>query len=219
MNAVPRRATLSHVQEQGREARREAFREAVYEAARGLFEQHGFRDLKMADIAEALGVAKGTLYNYFDSKDEIFAVLAERGRAEFFASLDTKMAQTTGWDRLEALVRGALEFLERHARRLQVYAEATGLALTPDADPGNETGRTAYIERLQRTLAELREAGQICGASVEFLALALDGVVDAMARDWLRRGQPPGLADRTDEIIQLFARGVRPSHPPAGRPR
>jgi TetR/AcrR family fatty acid metabolism transcriptional regulator len=48
---------------------RDAFRAGLCEAAERVFARAGFQATKMTDIARAGGVAVGTLYNYFDSKE------------------------------------------------------------------------------------------------------------------------------------------------------
>ena len=53
-------------------ARPRGSREAIVDAAEGLFLAHGFGAVSMDDLAEAAGVARRTLYNQFASKEEIF---------------------------------------------------------------------------------------------------------------------------------------------------
>lgn len=206
LNGVSR-PTLSQVQEHAREARREAFRGAVFVAARELFERRGFRDVKMSDIAEAVGVAKGTLYNYFENKEEIFAELAEEYLHDLFAVLDAEVAARSGWGRLEALVEGVLAVVERNARGFAVYVEVTDLGESTLAHAG---GRKAYLGRLRSVLEELHQAGELrASISLAIMTPALDGIIDAVIRHWHREDHPPGLAAKAPEIIELFARGVR----------
>ena len=46
-------------------------RERISEVARGLIARYGFKKTTMSDIAQAVGVAKATLYHYFRSKEDI----------------------------------------------------------------------------------------------------------------------------------------------------
>jgi AcrR family transcriptional regulator len=54
---------------------RAARREEILAAARSIFARQGFRGTTIADIAEEAGIALGTIYLYFPSKDEVFAAL------------------------------------------------------------------------------------------------------------------------------------------------
>ena len=48
-------------------------RESILQAASELFGSKGYLETKMSDIADACGIAKGTMYEYFSSKDELAA--------------------------------------------------------------------------------------------------------------------------------------------------
>ena len=52
-------------------------RARIVEAAKLVFEDHGFLDARISDIAERAGLSHGSFYHYFDSKDEVFLEVAE----------------------------------------------------------------------------------------------------------------------------------------------
>ena len=54
------------------EPMKDAKREAILKAANEQFKQYGFRKTSMDDIARRMGISRGSLYSYFDNKDEIF---------------------------------------------------------------------------------------------------------------------------------------------------
>ena len=62
-------------------------RNAILDAAETLFVEHQGRIANMAEVAEAAGLAKGTVYLYFPSKEEMLLALHERQVAQFFAAL------------------------------------------------------------------------------------------------------------------------------------
>ena len=70
---------------------KEARRQAILDAADELFAQrHSLANV--ADVAEAAGLAKGTVYLYFQSKEEIYLALHSRGVEHFFSSLIERLA-------------------------------------------------------------------------------------------------------------------------------
>ena len=74
-------ATLRAPKKSARRSARLAFRSDLHAAAEAVFAEKGFAATKMTDIAERAGVAVGTLYNYFPSKEEIFQeIFATRSR-------------------------------------------------------------------------------------------------------------------------------------------
>ena len=66
---------------------KEARRHALLDAAEALFLRHPDRVASVAEVAEAAGLAKGTVYLYFPSKEEMLLSLHERHVAAFFAAL------------------------------------------------------------------------------------------------------------------------------------
>jgi AcrR family transcriptional regulator len=81
-------------------------------AASRLFEERGFETVTIADITEAAGVAKGTFYLYFDSKDGLLDAL-RRGLTDLAASLldDLGLPADDDWAAFtDSLVRRAISF-------------------------------------------------------------------------------------------------------------
>src|SRR5699024_10237277 len=63
-------------------ARGQGTREKILHAARRVFERKGYLDVKIIDITREAGVAAGSFYTYFESKEDTFAVLLEMLREE-----------------------------------------------------------------------------------------------------------------------------------------
>lgn len=69
---------LPHLKAMGRRERRAAeTRVRLFRTAMELFAKRGFGDVTVEDITEAADVGKGTFFNYFQSKDHVFGVMAE----------------------------------------------------------------------------------------------------------------------------------------------
>jgi AcrR family transcriptional regulator len=67
---------------------REEVRKKVVEAAYDLFVSKGYHSTTMEEIADRLGVTKPALYQYFPSKEDLYAAVAEHGREKLAAILD-----------------------------------------------------------------------------------------------------------------------------------
>ncbi|MDF2368989.1 TetR family transcriptional regulator [Sneathiella sp.] len=70
---------------------KEAKRDAILIAARALFVETGFSDINIAEIARRAGLAKGTVYLYFKTKEEIFLNLASEELESWFDVLDNAL--------------------------------------------------------------------------------------------------------------------------------
>ena len=66
---------------------KQARRAAILTDAGALLREHAYATLTMAQVASACGLAKGTLYLYFRSKEELFLALLERELLEWFSAL------------------------------------------------------------------------------------------------------------------------------------
>ncbi len=87
----------------GREEKKAEVRRRILEAAKEIFFRDGFMDANLDEIAELAGVAKGTLYRYFDSKAQIYLAVLSRNARRFEKKLqDALDPQDTP---IEALVR------------------------------------------------------------------------------------------------------------------
>lgn len=96
-------------------------RELILRAARQVMARFGFQATKMEDIARQAGVAKGSVYNYFPSKDAVAIAVAE----DFFRQ----------WDP-EPLLAGQKDYATRAGTLLTVLDQA--LALSPENRPDAE---------------------------------------------------------------------------------
>lgn len=70
---------------------RDEKQESIMRAAIREFTAHGFDRAKIADIAQNASVAKGSMYQYFADKEELFVYAAEWGLAVFMKKLDERM--------------------------------------------------------------------------------------------------------------------------------
>src|SRR5690349_24266514 len=86
---------------------KEARRHAILDAAEKLFVRHPDRMANVAEVAEAAGVAKGTVYLYFPSKEEMLLALHERHVGAFFDELTSLLEKqgAASFDEIFAVTR------------------------------------------------------------------------------------------------------------------
>ena len=129
-----------------RERARDVRRKAILDIARDTFMAEGYAATSMSGIATKLGGSKGTLYNYFRSKDELFeAMMREECAAEFLAM--TSLA-------LEGEIDVVLRSLGGAFVRFILSSKAVGIHRIVAAETGRfpELGRMFYEEGPRRTL-------------------------------------------------------------------
>jgi AcrR family transcriptional regulator len=70
-----------------RERKKEQTRQAIAEAARRLFDEHGFEAVTVAEVAQSADVSEGTVFNYFPTKEDLFYSPMEAFEAELVAAV------------------------------------------------------------------------------------------------------------------------------------
>ncbi|HEY3728008.1 MAG TPA: TetR/AcrR family transcriptional regulator [Solirubrobacteraceae bacterium] len=182
-------------------------RRRLLRAAQELIEQGGYGAASVIAIAERAGVAAGTLYRHFASKEELFvevfrAVCAREERAMRAAAAELPDAAAA--TRLETVLT---RFAERALRNPRL---AWALIAEP-VDPRVDAERLAYRERYAALIAEsLREgiaAGELPEQNVELTAAALVGGCGEALVGPLSplAGRDPG-AEEIIEALRIFVR-------------
>lgn len=100
-----------------RERFRAETRDAILVAAERALAEHGARGAKMEVIAQAAGIAVGTLYNYFADRQELIDALLELRRSELIARLDAALEESAEQPfegRLQAFLGAALSHFREH---------------------------------------------------------------------------------------------------------
>lgn len=204
----------SHKQKDRRSVREESravYRQAIMDAAIGIFGRTGFHDTKIADVASEAGVATGTLYNYFSSKEDIFQSILDDGRERLGAELELQAKIDDPLVRLRELVRVMFDFLEEHGALFSIYMQIGSNPLTfkGDADLCDQAFRQAILAQL---VAALTEAGDRVRRDhpASTLAMALGGLINGAVMHWVEGGCQPGLREQTEVIMDLFLHGATP---------
>jgi AcrR family transcriptional regulator len=99
-------------------------REQILDTALALWERHTFASFTMAEVAARAGLAKGTLYLYFETKEELLLTLLEARLDAWFDTLDAGLDEDGTWDavRAAALICAALERQPALTRLLPIAA-------------------------------------------------------------------------------------------------
>jgi len=185
-------------------------REAILKAATQVFAQRGFFNAQVADVAKAAGVAAGTVYLYFRSKDDLLVSLFERTMKDAIAMGRAALAGATDpSDRLSRIARLHLERLGRD-RDLAVVFQVELRQSTKFM----ERFSSSYLREYLGIIRDAIEAGQAAGmfradVSATTAAKILFGALDEMATNWMLSRRRYSLEAEADAVIDLFLNGVR----------
>src|SRR3954452_11058002 len=98
-------------------------RERILRAATDVFARNGYFNAKVSEIAKSAGVADGTIYLYFDGKEDLLITIFREYTRNYLLALEQRMANVNrAEDRLRTAVRHHLETLGRD-RSLAVVSQ------------------------------------------------------------------------------------------------
>ncbi len=193
---------------------REAYREAILEAAVAVFAREGFADTTMSAIADEAGVSVGTLYNYFESRDSVIERLIEHETEQLIRRASAVDEAASPLDRLRQVLEHELRYIEERGALMAMGMQAGLVTRHQTSCPGEEAAVEVCRNRIlglhQALLTEAAQQGLLrSDVSPELLARALDGLLSGFVFDWLRTGRTTGLTSQCDFVLDLFLRGAR----------
>jgi AcrR family transcriptional regulator len=194
----------------------EARREAILAAAEEAFRERGFEAASMADVAARVGGSKATLYNYFSSKEQLFAAVmlkaAKAQAAPIFEQLRTTTDLETG---LYSFGRAYLPFMLRPEilainRMCAADGERTGVGRVVE-EVGIKVAWGQVAERLRQAMDErvLRTA-EPWQAAMHLKALLEAGIVDRRVRGCTVSTSSEEIETAVVNGVDVFLRGYRP---------
>jgi TetR/AcrR family fatty acid metabolism transcriptional regulator len=185
-------------------------REAILRAAITVFAHNGYFNSKVADIAREAGVADGTVYLYFKSKEEILHQIFDRSVDEALASAREEISLIT--DPRDKLRRIALLHLERLGadRDLAVVFQVELRGSTKFMEEFSAAGFAEYLSLIRTTFEEGQQAGVFRGdLNSNVVAKIVFGALDEMATNWILSKRRYKLAPMADQVLDILLNGVK----------
>ena len=158
-------------------------RQVMLGAAEQIFVRKGFRDATIAEIAREADFAVGTFYNFFKSKDDLYAQVLDGIVREFVAEFERDVRQRDDpADALSALVDLRMRVFDRHRDFFRLFFEqsAAGVKLTGRHLKLREQYRAAVAAIFARGV----KRGLFDKLDPLYAAICLDGMLNAFVRHW-----------------------------------
>jgi TetR/AcrR family transcriptional regulator, fatty acid metabolism regulator protein len=181
----------------------------IIEAAVRVFARKGYYNSRVSDIAREAGIAAGTIYLYFKTKDDILVTLFRDKMADFVGVLRKAIAGEADADsKIRRLVSLHFRILEESpdlAEVVQVELRQ-GQKFFRGAS-SQEIG--AYFALIGSVLEEGVAEGRFrSGLPVKVATKILFGAMDQMATSWVLGKRGYRLVDTADAVAEIFLQGV-----------
>jgi len=196
-------------------------RARILQAATDIFAEMGYHDASIVKITEAAGIAQGTFYLYFSSKQEVFEqVVCDLNSRVRHAMVEAAGAQT---DRRAAEREGFRAFFRFTAQNPQLYRVIRQAEFVAPHVLRRHYERIAegYVEGLRAAQAR----GELAPVDPEVLAWALMGIGEIVGMRWALWEDDVPPSERPDGVppmvfeatMRLIERALAPEPPATGR--
>jgi len=184
-------------------------RQAILRAAIEVFARKGYFNSKVADIAGVAGIADGTVYLYFKSKDEILHSIFDRAMAEF---IDEGKSQLSMLSSPEEKLRKIAELhLGRLSddRDLAIVFQVELRGSTKFMQEFSAAGFAEYLDIIRETIEDGQKSGLFRKDLKPIVcAKILYGALDEMVTNWILSNRTYSLAPMADEVMKIFFGGM-----------
>lgn len=178
-----------------------------------VFAKNGLNATKMTDIALAAGIGKGTIYEYFKSKDDIFW-----GAFNFMMEdMETQMAKklfkvTDPAEKLVAIIEAFFGSLEMFQDSSYIMFDFWAEGIRKRDDSANNFLKKLYID-YRKLIASILEEGKIAGAfrdiDSNIVASTILGAMDGLILQWILFGQDYDVKKALSEFTNMVLVGIK----------
>ncbi len=178
----------------------------IFETSMRLFAEKGYDGTSIEDITSAVGVAKGTLYYHFSSKEEIFNFLVEEGMNLLEKSINIKTeSQEKYIDKLRAIILIQIKIIIKYESFMAiVFSECWG-------NSGRSKTCQKYVNEylciIKDILQKGMDAGEIRKLDTEILATEIYGI--ACANLYYKKTKDLTVEKLYREINKNFIQGLK----------
>jgi AcrR family transcriptional regulator len=176
----------------------------MLEAAAQLFGTQRFHEVRMEDIAAQAEVGKGTLYRYFNDKEELYLALLARASRQMVQRITEALEQSEGArGGLVNFVWAVLAYFDEQPHLFDLIQRAEVLR-TSDSEFPWQQARDESLRLILEVFERGKEGGEFCIREPDLAALMFLGGL----RSVLRFGKRPRPHDLAEQMVDEFLHGA-----------
>jgi TetR/AcrR family fatty acid metabolism transcriptional regulator len=181
----------------------------IIDAAIRVFARNGYYNSRVSDVAREAGIASGTIYLYFKTKDDILVTLFRQKMAEWVAMVRKEIAgEQDPIAKIRKIVRLHFHVIEANPELAEV--------VQVELRQGQKFFRgasarevSAYFDVIQAALEEGIAAGRVRrDLPVKVATKMLFGAMDQLATSWVLGKRAYRLTDAAEPVATIFLKGV-----------
>ncbi|MGD9346795.1 MAG: TetR/AcrR family transcriptional regulator [Candidatus Aminicenantes bacterium] len=193
---------------------KEEKRAKILEASVKVFAEKGWRKTKMSDIAEAANIGKGTVYEYFRSKDELFAASFQYFMAKAWVFVAESLAQISDpLERLETYIVSWADILEsKNVKYMEIVLDfwAEGIR-SKGRTPSLDLMKFYYDNRsfIEQLLEDCIAIDSIKSVDTKIVASIIIGALDGLMIQWIMDKNAFAMKEAVSSFARLVIEGLK----------
>jgi AcrR family transcriptional regulator len=188
-------------------------REEILRAAERVFAANGFFHTTMSDIAHEAEFGTGTLYKFFQSKEDLYFTLINEKVEEINHLVKAELSQkNSSREKIKKVLQLQFEFIEHNRDFFRIYISERNRfewTVKDDLGKGMHDKMVAYIKILSQVMEEGVRGGEFKPMNPMDLAHALVGIVHSYVFEWLISPHPYPLISKMDTVLEIFLDGAQ----------
>ncbi|KAA9015518.1 TetR/AcrR family transcriptional regulator [Niallia endozanthoxylica] len=176
-------------------------KERIIEAATASFSQFGFKGTTMDSVAKIAKVGKGTVYSYFENKEELFNEIVDRAIKQMMSAGNQALQPGIPLhENIRHVLEAILAFRQNHLFIFKMVQEARDIQTVPVIETIEKIDQE-IIDYLKGLIQQQIEKGETIQQDPEFLAFLLFKTYLLLISDW-EKHHPPLDSSKITEVLQ-----------------
>lgn len=185
-------------------------RTEILESAAKLFSESGFERTTVDEIAAKANVGKGTIYLYFQNKEDIFLAIMEEGLAKLINLFKLITESGSFIQQMREIIMTHFKFIEDNQDFYKILLkEQVGLNLHHENTENNLTClHQSLYELITNFIRKGMNEGYVKPGPLDSYVAAVSGMVSHTAFFWLITGGKDSLVSKTDSVLNIILYGM-----------
>jgi AcrR family transcriptional regulator len=188
-------------------------RSAILEQAGRIFAAKGFHNTTVAEIASTSGFAVGTLYQFFESKEQLYTVVLTEKLGTMYDEIQKAVdGETDLLRKIDTLVATQFGFVEHNAEFCSIFVRGDHLSLSEGSVELRKRmlkDYALYVSFVEGVMRDGIQSGILKQMDPRMMAAALTGIINSYASKWLAVAEGTSLTDNVRFVVDIFLQGVK----------